>query len=196
MEKKSSKKILILVGNPVASSFSRACAEVYERTAKKMGSQIKRFNIEEMDFDPTLHEGYEVIQELEPDLVAFQKAVKWADHLVFIYPNWWSTMPAKMKGIFDRCFLPGHAFKMVDGKFTPLLKGRSARVINIVGTTHPFTARMLYGDYTNELRRGILNACGVSPVRIICFGPTSNSPEEKRTQWLQQVERIAKRESV
>lgn len=44
--------------------------------------------------------------ELEEDLVKAQELIRWADHLVFVYPIWWGTMPAVLKGFFDRVFLP------------------------------------------------------------------------------------------
>ena len=162
-------------------------ADIYEETAKERGAEVRRFNIAEMQFDPVLHQGYEVIQELERDLLSFQEAVKWADHLVFIYPNWWSTMPAKMKGLFDRCFLPKFAFTMENGRFEGLLGGKSARVINILGSLHPFVARIIVGDYTNELKKGVLGLCGVSPVSVTAFGPSQSSPSRIRDRWMEKV---------
>jgi hypothetical protein len=28
-------------------------------------------------------------QPLEPDLIRAQRDIKWAEHLVFVYPTWW-----------------------------------------------------------------------------------------------------------
>ena len=189
--KKEKRKIFLLVGNPVKTSFSYACGNAYQSAAEQAGAEIKRFNIEEMDFDPTLHNGYEEIQELEPDLLAFQDAIKEADHLVFVYPNWWNTMPAKMKGLFDRSFLPKFAFSFEDHKFKPLLVGKSGRVINIVGSANPLMLRLQIGSYTNELSHGIMRACGVKPVYTKSFGPTRNSSDEVRGKWLDAVRMMA-----
>ncbi len=194
--KKTNKKIMLLIGNPVQTSFSYACGDIYESAAQRAGADIRRFNIDEMVFDPALHQGYEVIQELEPDLVAFQEAIAWADHLVFVYPNWWSSMPAKMKGLFDRAFLPQFAFRFEHNTFKPLLCGKTARVINIVGSTYPLLLRCTVGSYTNELTRGILRPCGVRPVRVASFGPTRNTPKEKLSSWLKRVEKMAVKDAV
>ena len=175
----------------MSTSFSYSCSNAYQSAVQQAGAEVVRFNIEEMDFDPALHKGYEEIQELEPDLLKFQKAIQWADHLVFIYPNWWNTMPAKMKGIFDRAFLPKFAFSFEDGKFTPLLKGKSARIINIVGSAHPFVLWCTIGSYTNELSHGILRSCGVKPVTTTSFGPTRDSTDEIRQKWIDKVRVMA-----
>ena len=190
------KKILIIAANPVDTSFTHACADRYESVAKKTGASVKRFNINEMKFDPALHQGYAVIQDLEPDLVHFQEEVTRADHLVFIYPNWWSTMPAKMKGLFDRAFLPGFAFKFENAKCTPLLVNKSARIINVVGNDNPFLLRMKMGSFTNELANGILRVCGVRPVRVTSFGATQGATKEKLDRWLVRVEKMAEKDAV
>ena len=44
-----------------------------------------------------------------------------AEALVLCFPVWNFGYPAILKGFFDRVFLPGVSFKMVDGKVRPNL---------------------------------------------------------------------------
>ncbi|MBX4206587.1 NAD(P)H-dependent oxidoreductase, partial [Candidatus Parcubacteria bacterium] len=134
------------------------------------GHEVRRMNVGEMEFDPILHCGYRVIQELEPDLKAFQENMRWCDHFVIFYPSWWSTMPALLKGLFDRAWLPGFAYQFTS-EFTwkKLLKHKSARMI-ITSDTIPFVQRLIFGDTTNELRKGILWFAGFGPIRVKKFG--------------------------
>ena len=192
---KEKRNIFLLIANPVKTSFSYACGNAYHSAAEQAGAVVKRFNIEEMQFDPVLHNGYEEIQELEPDLLAFQNTIRWADHLVFVYPNWWNTMPAKMKGLFDRAFLPKFAFAFEDNAFKPLLRGKTGRVINVVGSAHPFLLWCRIGSYTNELSKGVLRMCGVGPVSTVSFGPTKGSSDEMRGKWLDKVRMMAVRDA-
>jgi NAD(P)H dehydrogenase (quinone) len=154
------KKIFILLGHPDIDSFNSTLASEYERGATERGHEVRRMNISEMKFDPILHHGYKAKQELEPDLIAFQENVRWCDHFVIFYPSWWSTMPALLKGLFDRVWLPGFAFNFTsDFTWKKLMKGKTARIF-ITSDSIPLAQRIMFGDTTNELRKGLLGFSG------------------------------------
>lgn len=183
------KKITLLLGHPDSTpTISGELATVYEAAAKKAGHEVKRINLGDLKFDPILHKGFKEVQPLEPDLLAFQEAVAWCDHFVVIYPNWWCTMPALLKGLFDRAWLPGFCFNMnkhADGTpapgWTKLMKGKTARVIVLSGSP-PLFIWLLMGDYTNEIKRGILWFVGFK-TRVSHFGPSDHAPEWKIAGW-------------
>lgn len=185
------KKIFILFGNPDTESFTGNLASAYERKAQEAGHEVRRMNIEQMQFDPILHKGYKAIQELEPDLKTMQENVNWADHFVVIYPNWWCTMPAKLKGMFDRAWLPGFAFNFdkETHKLIKRLSGKTARVIVVAGSHSPFMTWWKFGDYTNEISRGILGFAGFD-VSVTTFGPCDHCTPGERDAWTKQVEAL------
>lgn len=186
------KKILVLLGNPDKDSFSGSIADEYVKVAEKSGYRVERINIGDLKFDPILHKGYKEIQELEPDLYLIQKKIVWADHIVIVYPNWWCTMPAVLKGMFDRMWLPGFAFNF-DKKTKKLikrLKGKTAHVIVVAGTYSPFMTWFKFGDYTNEIQYGILGFAGIK-TRVSTYGPTDRMSNEKRKRVLKKVAALA-----
>lgn len=188
------KKIFVLLGNPSTDSFTGRLANAYEDAAREAGHETRRGNLGDMHFDPILHKGYREIQELEPDLLAIQDNIRWADHLVIIYPNWWNTMPALLKGMFDRMWIPGFAFNF-DKKTKKLiqrLKGKSARVIIAAGTHSPFKTWWQFGDYTNEIRRGILEFAGFDPVKLTAIGPCDRVDDKQREEWVEQIRQLGK----
>jgi len=188
----SAKKIFLLLGHPDASGICGQLADAYVQGAKEAGHDVKRMNIGEMQFDPILHRGYRVWQELEPDLVRFQELVHWADHFVIVYPVWWVSMPAILKGLFDRAWLPGSAFRYIktrNGERTifwhRLFRGKTARIIMTSGT-RPLLVRFLPGNVNAQLRWGILWFAGFR-VRTTWYGPAERPADDMRRRWLEHV---------
>lgn len=186
------KKILVLLGNPDSETYSGRLANAYENSAREAGHGVERLNIGNLQFDPILHLGYKVIQELEPDLVTIQEKINWADHIVIIYPNWWCTMPACLKGMFDRMWLPGFAFNFEkpSGKLIQRLKGKTARVIIVAGTQSPFKTWWKFGDFTNEIAHGILGFAGIK-TKVTALGPSDKVADQTLDKWEHRVRRLA-----
>jgi putative NADPH-quinone reductase len=192
------KKIVILCGHPdKGDTLTGQLTLLYETAAKQAGHEVKRFNVCDLKFDPILHRGYRAIQELEPDLIKFQEAVRWCDHFVILYPVWWSAMPALLKGFFDRVWLPSFAYNMRKTKDgVPLvgwrkrLKGKTARVIAVSGS-HPLIIWLFFGDYTNEIKRAMLWFAGFK-VKMSLFGPSEIAPEWKKNEWRKKVALLGK----
>ncbi len=185
-----SKRILIILGHPDNDSFCSALANSYMEGAKAAGNEVQRISLGELSFDPVLHKGYSVIQELEPDLVAGQAAITWAQHIVFVYPVWWGAMPALLKGFIDRVFLPGFAFKCREGSqfWDRLLSGRSAHLL-VTMDTPPWYFRWIYRmPGHNQMKRTILEFSGIKPVAITSFGPVKGSSLQKREGWLRKAQ--------
>ncbi|MBI2047931.1 MAG: NAD(P)H-dependent oxidoreductase [Parcubacteria group bacterium] len=184
------KKIFILSGHPDAGeTLSRSIVEAYARGARENFHEVRVTHIGELRFDPILHKGYKEIQTLEPDLVKTQESMKWADHIVITYPNWWVTMPALLKGLFDRIFLPGFAFRFHKDRpysWEKLLQRKTGRIIVTMDTPR-FLDRILFGDNTNELRRGILGFAGVHPVRVSKIGSVKFLSKDDTEKQIQKI---------
>ncbi|MEY4747345.1 MAG: hypothetical protein RLZZ416_394 [Candidatus Parcubacteria bacterium] len=183
------RKIFLLLGHPDKSGFCGEIADAYESSARAAGHQIERMNLGDMQFDPILHKGYRAMQELEPDLKRFQELVTACDHFVIVYPVWWVSMPALLKGLFDRAWLPGSAFRYIKTKtgtrtifWHRLFRGKTARIFMTSGT-HPLLVRFLPGNVNAQLKWGILWFAGFS-VRTKWFGPAENIPEGRKVRWL------------
>ncbi len=188
------KKIFIILGHPDSGeTFSSFLADTYENGARENGHEIRRSNLADLTYDPILHKGYKEIQELEPDLITLQENINWADHVVIVYPNWWNTMPALLKGMFDRMWLPGFAFNFSKEtkEIMQRLKGKTARVIIVSGTHSPWKIKELYGDYTNEIERGILGFSGFD-VEVSSYGPCENCGEDQQSEWKKEIYEFGK----
>lgn len=71
----------------------------------------------------------------EVDVAQAQSDIRMADVLTLVYPLWWMSMPAIMKGYIDRVFARGFAYEVDNGVVRGLLSGRKAVLITVSGRT-------------------------------------------------------------
>jgi len=179
-----SKKILLILGHPHTESLCGSLAAAYANGAQRKKADVRQLALGDLHFDPILRPG--TSQPLEPDLVKAQDWITWADHLVFVYPNWWGSMPALLKGFLDRTLLSGFAFKYRQGSpmWDKLLIGRTAQLI-VTMDTPPFFYRWIFKMPGHEqMKRTILGFCGVRVKKITEFAIVRKSSREQRQKWL------------
>lgn len=184
------KKILVIDGHPWKDSLCASLATSYVKSAKYAGADVRFLKPRELEFNPLLERAQD---PLEPAIKESQESLLWADHLVFIYPTWWTNMPALLKGWIDRVFLSGITYQY-DGKSPlpkQLLKGKTARLL-ITMDAPGFYNRWIQGQgQTHAMRKGTLMFCGVKPVQVNPFGSVKTSSDEKRRGWMKKAGELA-----
>jgi putative NADPH-quinone reductase len=184
--------IVIINGHPDPQSFCSALSASYIEGAASRSAEIREIDLSRISFDPNLKYGYRKRTELEEDLKEAQELIRWADHLVFVYPTWWGAMPAILKGFIDRVFLPGFAFRYRENSvlWDKLLTGKTAHLI-VTMDTPAWYNRLIYRHAGHRvMKRNILQFCGVSPVRITEISPVKPSSAEQRAKWLDKIKRL------
>jgi putative NADPH-quinone reductase/1,4-dihydroxy-2-naphthoate octaprenyltransferase len=173
-------------GHPREGSLSDALAEAYMAGAGEAGAEVRGLRIADMRFEPNVLSPSPTDQHTEPSVEDAMCMVAWADHIVFVFPTWWGTMPALLKGFLDRVLMPGFAFEdRNDGEgWDKLLTGKSAHLLTTMDTP-PFVYKWIYGaPGLNGLARATLGFCGITPVRRSIFGPVKGSDLRLRERWL------------
>ncbi|CAN1578815.1 MdaB Putative NADPH-quinone reductase (modulator of drug activity B) [Spirosomataceae bacterium] len=186
------KKVLIIQGHPDRESYCRALSMAYKVGALNAGAEVQEIIVSDLKFNPNLEFGYRKRTELEPDLLAAQEKIKWAEHLVIIYPLWWGGMPALLKGFFDRTFLPGFAFQKRENSvwWDKYLIGKSARIITTMDQP-AWYHWLIYGEPAHKaLKKMILEFCGIKPVKTTSIGPIRFSKDEFRKKYLEKVKAL------
>ena len=124
-------KNLIVYTHPNPVSFGNAIKEQVIAACKSMGREYVLRDLYEMGFDPVLKgSDFTGIQngQIPLDVKVEQEHILTADIITFVYPVWWTGMPALLKGYIDRVFSYGFAYTVNDGGIVPLLKGK--KVLN------------------------------------------------------------------
>jgi putative NADPH-quinone reductase len=190
------KKILIINGHPNKDSFNFGIAKAYQDGALQSGAEVKEIVIADLNFNPNLQFGYQKRMDLEPDLVKAWEKIQWADHLVWIHPVWWAGLPAITKGFIDRLFLPGFAFKYRENSvwWDKLLKGKTAHIITTLDQPGLYYRFFFGRPSMNQLRKSVLEFCGVKPVKVTYIGIIKTSDIKQRQIWLEQIRLLAKKQ--
>jgi 1,4-dihydroxy-2-naphthoate polyprenyltransferase len=181
--------VLIIMGHPRHDSLCAAMAAAVELGAREAEVDVCRLDLGELKFDPNVRTSIHERQIMEPDLQRAQALIRAADHLVIVYPTWWGTTPALVKGFLDRVLAPGFAFtEKEEGRgWNKLLTGKSAHLITTMDTPW-WVYRWIYRQPGfNAMSRATLQFCGVSPVRHTHFGPVRSSTVAEREAWLAQA---------
>lgn len=127
-------KILVLHAHPVETSYNAALHRAIVDRLAARGHDVDDCDLYAEDFDPRLtREERLAYHDIGPNLAAvasYVDRVRAADALVLSFPVWNFGYPAILKGFFDRVFVPGVSFQMVDGKVESCLTniGRVATV--------------------------------------------------------------------
>lgn len=165
-------RVLVLYAHPVETSFNAALHDAIIAALKTAGHAVDDCDLYREGFDPRLTReerlGYhEVGPNIEP-VRHYVERVQAAEGLVLSFPVWNFGYPAILKGFFDRVFLPGVSFDLLDGG------GVRARLTNIRKLAAVCTyggsrwRAMLAGDPPRRaVKRVLRGQTGLAPVTYL-----------------------------
>jgi putative NADPH-quinone reductase len=183
------KRVLLIQGHPdpAGGHFCHALGDAYASSAASAGHEVRTLAVAGLDF-PLVRNAAQWEAEPPPRAIAeAQDALRWAQHLVLVFPLWLGDMPALLKGFLEQTLRPGFAIARArPNKLGPkLLKGRSARIVVTMGMPALFY-RVYYRSHSlKSLKRNVLEFCGISPVRTSLIGMVE--AKDARQAWLHRL---------
>jgi putative NADPH-quinone reductase len=191
-----SRKVLVINGHPQPghNGLCPALAAHYEAGCRQAGHETRRLDVGSLTFDLLRSQGDFERATPPADIAGAQEAVRWADHLVVIFPLWLGDMPALLKGFFEQVLRPGFAFAYRPSGFPEkLLAGRSARIVITMGMP-ALAYRWFYLAHSlKSLQRNILGFVGFAPVRSTLIGSVGTFGEQGAKRWLDRMTVLGRR---
>ncbi len=182
---------LIVYAHPNKESFNHVILKTAVEGLQKKGHEVEVRDLYVMKFQPTLSRS-EMIGGIGEDVVAEQEYLKWADVITFIYPIWWTGLPAIMKGYIDRVFSYGFAYKYINGVQMGLMQGKKVVIINTQGKSHAeYAATGMDKALRLTSDKGIFEYCGFDVMYHLFFESVPNPDEAIRQAWLDQIADMA-----
>ncbi|WP_181179124.1 NAD(P)H-dependent oxidoreductase [Mesorhizobium sp. B2-7-1] len=185
-------KVLVLFAHPVETSFNAGLHRTIVERLVAAGHSIDDCDLYAEDFDPRLTRaerlGYHDQRGPNDAVAGYVERLKNADALVLSFPVWNYGYPAILKGFFDRVFLPGVSFDLVDGKVQPTLHNiRKMAAVTTYGGSR-FRA-MLMGDPPRKIVKRMLRATikPGAPVSYLAHYSMNLSTDETRNAFMTRV---------
>ena len=186
-------RVLVLYAHPVETSFNAAIHAEMVRALGAAGHQVDDCDLYAEDFQPCLTRTERLsYHDVGPNIAPVANHVarlKAAEALVLSFPVWNYGFPAILKGYFDRVFLPGVSFELVEGKVTPGLE-RLRRIAAVATYGGSRFRAMLMGDPPRKAVTRVLRAhvSLLSPVAYLACYDMNHATEERRERFLQRVD--------
>jgi putative NADPH-quinone reductase len=167
--------VLVLYAHPVETSFNSALHRVIVERLTAAGHAVDDCDLYAEDFDPRMSLAercaYHDVPANVGNVRPYVERLLRAEALVLSFPVWNFGYPAVLKGFFDRVFLPGVSFKLVEGKVQPSLHNISkVAAVTTYGASR-FRA-MLMGDPPRKLVKRVLRSTvrpGASVSYLACY---------------------------
>jgi NAD(P)H dehydrogenase (quinone) len=131
-------KYLIIYTHPSPKSFNHAILETISEELKKKKKEFKVRDLYKMGFNPILSTKELSASQngaVPQDIKKEQNYINKADTIIFIFPIWWSAMPAMLKGYIDRVFSLKFAYDITEDSVIGLLKGKKAFIVTTTGAS-------------------------------------------------------------
>lgn len=187
---------LIIYTHPNPASFNNAIKDRIENISKQKGHNTRIRDLYAIGFDPQLKASdFEAFQHgnIPADIQEEQNHIAWADVITFVYPIWWTGLPATLKGYIDRVFSYGFAYEYGEEGPVGLLTGKKVFIVNTTGTPNDMYAENgMHGALRSTSDTGIFDFCGMKVLEHLFYGFIPFTDEGDRKEYLEDVERIAR----
>lgn len=184
-------KHLIIYAHPNSGSLNHQFMQTVVESLQAKTQKIKVRDLYQLNFNPVLSledmKGQR-LGKVDNDVHLEQESISWADQITFIYPIWWTGMPAIMKGYIDRVFSYGFAYSYDQGIQKGLLTGKKITVINTHGKS-----LAEYEDIGMDKAlsltsdKGIFTYCGLEINQHFFFDKADKADAATIDGWKQQI---------
>lgn len=185
------KRIAIIDAHPDPdpARFGHALVAAYAQAAREAGHEVREVKLAGKDIPILQGRNQWMDEPLPADVKPGQDAIKWAQHILILYPLWLGDMPALLKAFLEQAFRPGFALDYgEEEKRMPkkLLTGRSARLVVTMGMPALFYRAYYASHSVRSFKRNILALTGIDPVTTSLIGNVDGSAKH-RQRWLKKM---------
>ncbi|RUT68435.1 flavodoxin family protein [Flavobacterium cupreum] len=185
-------KNLIIYAHPNSGSLNHFFKQTILENLQESNQEIEVRDLYEINFNPVLSlndMSGQRMGKVADEVKTEQDFITWADRIIFVYPIWWTGMPAIMKGYIDRVFSYGFAYRYDQGIQKGLLTGKKAIIVNSHGKSNAeYEAMGMDKALALTSDTGIFKYCGFEIEQHFYFDKADSASAESIEDWKDQIE--------
>ncbi|GAC70832.1 NAD(P)H-dependent oxidoreductase [Gordonia soli] len=185
---------LVVVSHPDPGSLTQHAARSVAEALRATGEPVEFADLAAEGFDPSFGTAdldlFRGTGEMPDDVATEQRRIDRADHLVVVFPMYWWSFPALLKGWIDRVFVNHWAYEFSPGGSFEAKLGRLTVHLLVVAGDDAESFRRHGVDVAvgTQIERGIIEYCGATlGSTTFLYSSDTRSSEELATD----VRRIA-----
>ena len=187
-------RILVVYAHPVEESFVGGLHRTVVDTLTEAGHEVDDCDLYAEGFSPVLTRqerlDYHDVSLNRKNVEGYVERLLAAEAMVTVHPVWNFGYPAILKGYFDRVFLPGVSFDMVNDNVKPCLHNirKYASVVTYGGSR--FRA-FIAGDPPRKLAKRVIRVTIKPGARLhyLAHYDMNHTRPETRAAFLEKVRR-------
>ncbi|WCT10466.1 NAD(P)H-dependent oxidoreductase [Mucilaginibacter jinjuensis] len=180
------RQVVIINADINKGETTQSLIDAYRNGAESADAQVKDIVIADLKFNPNKQLPNR-IEEPEPDLIDALAKLKWASHIVVFCPVFKESINFKIKGFFDRIFLPDQVFVVNQPNFSNDFRGRSARIVSILDEDAWNDWQTTQKATYLTIKRSLLEKCHIQPVHTSAIGHLYSLENEYAQKWLKKL---------
>jgi NAD(P)H dehydrogenase (quinone) len=182
---------LIISAHPSKDSFSNALVDALAKDSEHNDVKVVVRNLYDLDFNPVLtSEDLAQIKtgSIPEDIAKEQKLLADSDFISLVYPLWWGSFPAVLKGYFDRVLTQGFAFKITDNGPEGLLTDKKVFLHTSMGNSvEEYENKGILKAFRQIHGQEVFGFCGIEVAGHLFYPRIPNSSPEMKNKYIEEA---------
>lgn len=191
-------KCLVVITHPLSESLCSYLGEHITTRLEEQGHEVVVEDLYESEFNPVLtkrerssyYSGSYDSSDVEDQVLRLKEA----EAMVLVYPTWWFSFPAMLKGWFDRVWGPGIAYDHADdlGPIRPRLDNlRQVLVVTSLGAPWWFDRIVMRQPLKRVVKYALLGACARgSRLSYLSLYKSENADKAEVGRFIQRIDGV------